>query len=41
MNKVMRDITTLNCKDSHDGTKSYYLIGYSIRVQSPRVVDMK
>ena len=39
-NKVMPDIT-LKGKDSHDCTKSYYLIGYSIRVQSPKVVDMK
>ena len=37
----MRDIKTLKGKDSHDCTKSYYLIGYSIRVQSPKVVDMK
>ena len=34
-------MTTLKGKDSHDCTKSYYLIGYSIRVQSPKVVDMK
>ena len=39
-NKVMPDIT-LKGKDSHDCTKSYYLIGYSIRVQSPKVDDMK
>ena len=34
-------ITTLKCKHSHDCTKSYYSIGYSIHVQSPKVVDMK
>ena len=39
-NKVMPDIT-LKGKDSQDCTKSYYLIGCSIRVQLPRLVDMK